>query len=77
MTDIPVRPVSGSTNIRAIGHDPKRNVMAVQFHGDPPRTYHYDGVTTGDHLAMLSAPSVGSHFAAHIKGRFPSRKVSG
>lgn len=78
MTDIPVRSVKGSSNIAALGHDPQRNVLAVQFHGSPsPRVYHYDGVTTADHLAMLAAPSVGSHFAAHIKGRFPSRKVSG
>lgn len=70
-------PVSGSTNIHAVGHDPKSNTLAVEFKGsDPGRVYHYDGVTTADHLAMMAAPSVGSHFAAHIKGRFPSRKVS-
>lgn len=76
MSDIPVKNVPVSTNIRAIGHDPKRNVMAVQFHGDPPRTYHYEGVTTSDHLAMLASPSVGGHFVAHIKGRFPSKKIT-
>lgn len=75
MKDIPVKPVSGSTNIAALGHDPKTQTLAVQFHGDPPRTYHYSGVTVPDHIAMLAAPSVGSHFAAHIKGRFPSRKI--
>lgn len=78
MTDIPMRPVTGSSNIAALGHDPKSQTLAVQFQGSNlPRVYHYDGVSTADHLAMLAAPSVGSHFVAHIKGRFPSRKMSG
>jgi hypothetical protein len=78
MSHIPRKPVKGSSNIASLGHDPKTNTLAVEFHGStPPRVYHYDGVTTADHLAMLASPSVGSHFAAHIKGRFPSRKVSG
>lgn len=76
--DILLHPVTGSSNIAAIGHDPTTSTLAVQFHSDgDPRVYHYQGVSTPDHLAMMSAPSVGSHFAAHIKGRFPSTKVSG
>jgi hypothetical protein len=78
MSHIKRHPVKGSSNIKAIGHDPKTNTMAVEFHGsEPARVYHYDGVTTADHLAMMAAPSAGSHFARHIKGRFASRKVSG
>lgn len=76
MTDIKLHPVQ-SSNLAAVGHDPERQVLAVQFTGKPEgRVYHYHGVTTADHLAMLASPSVGSHFARHIKGRFPSKQVS-
>jgi hypothetical protein len=74
--DIPLQPVQ-SSNIAAVGHDPATQTLAVQFKGsEPARIYHYHGVTTPDHLAMMAADSVGSHFARHIKGRFPSKQVS-
>lgn len=69
-------PVARSSNIHAIGYDPASKRLAVQFGDAGGRIYHYDGVEPHQHAELLAAPSVGSHFAAHIKGKFPSRQVS-
>jgi hypothetical protein len=55
-----------SSQIISIGHDPETNTLAVEFkHGG---VYHYHGVNAAQHAALMSAPSIGSHFHTHIKG---------
>jgi hypothetical protein len=63
-----------SSNIYAVGHDPSRNVLHVQFRQSkdkrmPGKTYSYRNVSAEQHRALLDAPSVGGHFAKHIKGK--------
>lgn len=74
-----LKPIEKSSNVQAIGHDPAKNELTVLFHGtkpEPERTYVYSGVTADHHKALMAAPSVGSHMAAHIVGKFTHRKGS-
>lgn len=74
MIDIKLHHVQ-SSSLAAVGYDTASRTLAVQFAGKPEgRVYHYHGVSTEDHLAMLAAPSVGSHFVKHIKDKFPSTR---
>jgi hypothetical protein len=69
VTMIPVE----SSNIAAVGHDPKTNELHVYFksgtqyvHSDVPRALYQN---------MLQAPSKGKYHAERIKGTFPHRKL--
>lgn len=67
-----------SSQIAAIGHDPRRNEMKVKFHNSG--TYLYRNVTLGDFEALRKAESVGSHFSKVFKKdpvKFPYSKVEG
>lgn len=66
-THMELTPVT-SSSIRAIGHDPSTNTLAVQFVSG--RTYHYHGVTSDEHAALMAAPSIGKHHNAHVRGKF-------
>lgn len=79
MSDL--KPVK-SSNIQAVGYDPKTRTLSVQFLGDesrqkPPRTYHHEDVSEEDYHALLGEGvewhSVGKHYARHIRGRFAHR----
>jgi hypothetical protein len=56
-----------SSQIAAIGHDNATNTLHVQFKSGGP-TYSYAGVSAEKFAALKGAKSIGSHFAAHIKG---------
>jgi hypothetical protein len=62
-----------SSNIYAVGYDPDRQVMHVQFCAKdkrmPGKTYSYVNVSAEQHAEMIAAPSVGSHFSEHIKAK--------
>lgn len=60
-----------SSNMAAVGYDAIQNVLVVQFKGKDTQ-YPYHGVSPELHAEMMSSPSIGSFFAKHIKGRFPS-----
>ena len=72
----PVR--SGS--VRSVGYDAAARLLHVEFNAKdarmPGRVYEYANVDPEQHRALLEAPSVGSHFARHIKGRFAGRMVT-
>lgn len=55
-----------SSNIQAIGHDPRTNELVIQFKNGSK--YRYPGVTTAQYEAFRAAESAGKHFAAHVKG---------
>lgn len=67
-------PVESST-IAAIGYDPARTMLFVQF--KLGATYSYACVTQADFDALMAAASKGSHFATHVKGKafYPCTKL--
>lgn len=58
-----------SSQIASIGHDPATNTLAIEFNGG--KVYHYEGVPAEAHADLMAAESVGKHFGAHIRGKFP------
>lgn len=61
------RPVE-SSNIASVGYDADAQLLEVQFTNG--NRYQYAGVTPEQHDALVTAPSVGSHFARHILKSF-------
>lgn len=64
-----------STQIRSVGHDPKANVLHVEFQNGS--VYSYPNVTADHHAALMGAKSLGEHFHANIKGnaRHPHSRI--
>lgn len=68
---IDLKPVT-SSNIAAIGYDPRTKRMAVNFKGGGTHVYHEVGQEHFD--ALEGAESVGKHFHSHIRNKFKSSK---
>lgn len=68
------RPVQ-SSNIVSVGYDPDWLLLEVEFKGE--RVYQYSVVPEYVYQELLAAESVGSHFIANIRDRYPVRQVSG
>jgi hypothetical protein len=66
---ITMKPVK-SSQIESIGYDPASKILAIRFNGGR-KLYHYAGVSQEDYDKFQSAESVGKHFGAHIRGKFP------
>ena len=72
MKRIPVE----SSNIQAIGYDPVTGVMEVEFGRDVypgytfNRVYHYFGVTSEVHQALMDAPSHGEYLYKNVAREF-------
>ena len=64
-----------SSNISAVGYDPRSSTLAVKFSSGS--TYHYAGVSEDQATALMQAESVGSHFSKAIRGKFPGVLVGG
>jgi hypothetical protein len=65
-------PVASSA-LSAVGYDPERQVLRVEFRS---RAMHeYEGVGPAKYQAVLGAPSLGRHFRKHILGQHTQRKV--
>jgi hypothetical protein len=62
-----------SSNIEAIGHHETSSLLFVRFKGG--RTYMYDRFRSDKHRALMSADSVGAHFAKHIKPKHIGRPL--
>jgi len=60
-------PVASSL-IKAVGYDPEKEELQVQFHKGG--TYTYRGVTRPVYDAMMDAPSVGHFFLANVKKQY-------
>jgi KTSC domain len=62
-----------SSNIHSVSHNRRTNTMTVTFRpkeGQPLKTaavYEYRDITHEQALALVSAPSVGKHFATHFR----------
>lgn len=64
---IELTPVRHSSNVAATHHDPKSNMLTVEFHSGS--RYQYP-CTAAQYEALLAADSVGGHLYRHfIKGR--------
>lgn len=63
---IKLNPISGSSQIAAVGHDPDTNTLAVQFRSG--QTYHYHDVPEEKFHGLQKAESAGKYLNAHIKG---------
>ena len=67
-----MRPVQ-SSNIDAVGYNPETREMRIQFKGGGKYAFH--GISPEQHKALVNAPSVGGHFAAHIRPKFRGKKL--
>jgi hypothetical protein len=76
--DAPIRvPLEAiqSSNLQAIGYDPRRLILAVQFNsGD---IYHYASVPLETFAEFYGADSKGRYYAANIRGKFTGQKMTG
>jgi hypothetical protein len=70
MTMIPVK----SSMIESVGHDPGTKDMHVTFVGGG--THAYSGVSAAVHSAFVNSPSLGKHFAKHIRFKYQGRKFT-
>jgi hypothetical protein len=64
-----------SSNLASIGYDETRHVLAVGFKSGA--IFHYRGVESGLWERFHMAPSKGSFFAHHVKGRYQGEKMTG
>jgi hypothetical protein len=69
MNHVPVE----SSNIKSVGYDPEAKLLEIQFANGG--RYQYADVSPEQHQALVTAPSVGSHFAKHILKAFTGTKV--
>lgn len=71
---IPLEAIT-SSNLAAIGYDPVRQILAVQFlRGD---IYHYAGIGLELALELGAAESKGSFYAKRIRGQFQGELMTG
>lgn len=71
---VPLTPVE-SSNISAIGYDPDRRWMSVEFKSGA--LHQYRDVPADIYAEFKDALSVGSYYAMNVRGKFPSDKLSG
>ena len=62
-----------SGNIAEIGFDPATNTLAVLFKNGG--LYHYAGVDSAKHAALMGADSIGKHLHANIRGQHQHSKI--
>lgn len=62
-----------SSQISAVGYDPEKRKLEVQFKNGS--VYEYDDVPEAIHAELVSAPSVGAYFNAYVKFGFIYRKL--
>jgi hypothetical protein len=62
-----------SSHLTAIGYDAAGKIMEVEFRNGAVHKYHGISQTTYDNL--MTADSVGSHFAKYIKDAHHNTKV--
>jgi len=63
----------GSSNISSIGYDLDLNVLEVEFNSGA--IYQYSGVPQSVYHSLMGASSHGKYFAAHIKDRYPYKRI--
>lgn len=64
---------SRSSFVYSIIHDAKTDTLTVTF--KTGRRYRYYGVTKQKVSRFKSAPSFGSYYSTHIRGKYATRKL--
>ncbi len=72
MSEIP-KGWHGSSNLADVAYDAEAKRLTVSFHNGS--AYRFDEFPAEAHMAFDAAPSPGKHFAAHIRGKYPSTKL--
>lgn len=70
LPEIEMQPVTGSSQITAIGHDAESRTLAVNFKGfgeKPGSLYHYSNVSTELFQELQAAESKGAFLNQRIK----------
>jgi KTSC domain len=66
-----------SSNIESVGWE--NETMVVEFkpkkEEEAGRLYQYEGVNYDTYRAFINAPSVGSHFHAHIRNNYQGHRI--
>jgi len=62
-----------SSNLSAIGHDPRMMVLEVEFKNGS--VYQYSGVSSSVYDALVSADSHGNYFNTYIKDSYSCSQV--
>ncbi len=62
-----------SSKIRAVGYDPKRQLLEVEF--NDARVMVYSGVSPEVHRQFMAAPSPVSFFEDKIADDYPARRA--
>jgi hypothetical protein len=62
-----------SESIASIGYDPDAATLEVEFTSG--RVYRYFAVPASAHRRLLAADSVGAHFNAEVRTRYPHAEV--
>lgn len=70
-----MRPMEGSSTISSMGYDHEAKKLWLRFKSGG--LYSYDDVPQDLHEALTSAKSVGTHFHAHVRGKFKHTKHEG
>ena len=65
--------IEGSNQIERIMYDPEKKKLSVKFKNKS--TYIYEGVEAHVFGELVSAPSVGSYFAAYIRNNYIGQKL--
>lgn len=61
-----------SSNVEAVAYE--TGTLLVRFTGGA--VYRYRGVMSSEHAALMAAESKGAHLARHIKGKYPTDKLT-
>lgn len=69
------REVVESSTIRAMGYDPERQILAVEFRTG--HVFHYQNVDADLVMEFYSAGSKGQFYSSYIRHKFPSTKMTG
>ena len=64
--------VTDSSNIMAVGYDRERALLRVRFRDGSE--YDYADFSAGKYAEFIGAPSIGVHFAAHVRGKYQSTR---
>lgn len=67
-----MKPVKSST-LKEVGYDAQSKTLAVTFKNGG--TYHYPNVPEHEHARLLAAPSLGGHFAQHIRPVYKGKRL--
>jgi len=63
-----------SSNVAAVGYDPDKQEMEVEFTNGA--TYLYKDVPPETHAALMNASSIGSYIYHNIRGKHATTRIS-